>query len=838
MRIPVATYRLQFKASFGFKDALGVVEYLSMLGISDIYASPIFKARKGSAHGYDVVDPCKLNPELGTLHFEKLMQELKEYEMGWIQDIVPNHMAYDSENMMLMDVLKKGRDSLFFDYFDIDWNHPDFNGKLLAPFLGKFYRECLKNREIKLGCDESGFFISYYDMRFPLSTESYAEVPAHDVESFELLHNLLSLQVFRLSFWKVANEKINYRRFFDINELISLRVEEEKVFLDIHRLIFKLVEERKISGLRIDHVDGLYDPAQYLRRVKEKAGVYLVVEKILGFAEELPSFWNVEGTTGYDFLNYVNHIFCRSENAKKFDRVYFKFTGFRATYEELLREKKRLILEKHIAGELENLARLLENISGNHCSDFTLYGLKRALIEVLVHFPIYRTYMSSKESRKRDISCIKEVIKKSKRGAPELSYEFNFIEEVLFSKKWLHFAMKFQQLTPVLMAKGFEDTFLYVYNRLISLNEVGGNPERFGITIKEFHDLNLKRINSYPHSMNTTSTHDTKRGEDVRARINVLSEMPDEWEKNIKKWSKITRNIKRSINNTFVPDRNEEYLLYQTLTGAFPFDESKYSEFTERIKNYIIKALRDSKVNSSWVAPNKEYEDAFLYFVEEVLKPESLFMKEFLPFQKKIALYGIFNSISQTLITVTSPGVPCFYQGAELWDLNLVDPDNRGAVDFEKRKKFLQEIKYKEKDILKLIDELLLTKEDGRIKLFLIYRALEARKKNIEVFQKGSYIQLEVAGELKEHVIAFARRYENSWAVALAPRFLVDIIREDESPIGMQVWKDTYIIMPEDAPELWKDAVTSNLIKGRKALYIGKALERFPVSLLMSEERR
>jgi (1->4)-alpha-D-glucan 1-alpha-D-glucosylmutase len=485
-----------------------------------------------------------------------------------------------------------------------------------------------------------------------------------------------------------------------------------------------------------------------------------------------------------------------------------------------------------------------------HGSDITIYGLKRALVEVMAHFPVYRTYMGKGISRETDPSYIEEAIESAKASSPGLLNELQFIERFLLldfedylseedRDQWIHFVMRFQQFTGPLMAKGFEDTTLYVYNRLLSLNEVGGKPNRFGVSTTEFHRFLEKRAYLWPHSLNATSTHDTKRGEDVRARINVLSEIPREWERNIKTWSKINRRLKRKVYSRSVPDRNDEYFLYQTLIGAFPFDEHDHDQFLERMKGYTIKAVREAKVHTAWLKPDTEYEDAFTSFLEEILGDEegNPFLEEFLPFQKKVSHYGLFNSLSQTLIKITAPGVPDFYQGSELWDLNLVDPDNRRPVDFEMRRSFLEDSRKKEDGgILDLISELLRTKEDGRIKLFLIYRALRARNAHPEVFQKGAYVPLEAAGNLKDHVIAFGRNHEDEWAVTMVPRFLTGMINEGEYPFGQGVWDDTRILLPEGLGKRWRNVITNRYLNGDSELIIGQVLTHFPVALLMKEE--
>lgn len=931
MRIPIATYRIQFNPSFTFGDALDIVPYLADLGISDIYASPIFKPKKGSAHGYDVVDPKQLNPDLGgEKGFEGLAKAVKDCGMGWLQDIVPNHMAYDRENQMLMDVFENGPHSRHFRFFDIEWDHPyeGMKERILAPFLGRFGGECLEDGEIQITYNEPGLTLAYYDLRFPLKIESYLTVFTHRLEilkrqlgsehpdfvkllgvlyvlktlptgeqpderydqirfikrvlwelytknheiggfidenisifngekgnpdSFNLLDALLAEQFFRLSFWKVATEEINYRRFFNINELICLRAEDEDVFNQTHSLIFKLVGEQKLTGLRIDHIDGLYDPAHYLKRVREKAGnLYVVVEKILDPGEELPSLWPIQGTTGYEFLNYVTGIFCKTSNKKALDRIYTRFTGLQSSYEDLVAEKKRLIIGRHMAGDVDNLALLLKTISGRyrHGADITLYGLKRALVEIMALFPIYRTYISNEVFSDADREYMKDAIGKALESTPALANELGFLQGFLLLKfedylteeeraQWTHFVMRFQQFTGPLMAKGFEDTVLYAYNRLLSLNEVGGDPQRFGFTLKEFHAFNERRAKLWPHALNATSTHDTKRGEDVRARINVLSEIPQEWTRMVNAWHKLNWSKKKKVRGFTVPDKNDEYFLYQTLIGALPFDEKEYPAFTERLKQYAVKAVREAKIHTAWLKPDNDYEDAFLSFIEHILRPseETQFLAAFVPFQRKVAFYGMLNSLSQTIIKLTAPGVPDLYQGTELWDLNLVDPDNRRPVDFGMRTSFLREIQAKEgTGALELITELRATEHDGRIKLFLIYMVLKARKEHADLFEKGAYAPLKVSGGLRDHLIAFSRNHGTLWALTIAPRFLTALVKEGEYPLGHHVWADTSIHLPEGAPSLWKDAITQQGLKGQGALLAGQVMRHFPVAMLTGKE--
>jgi (1->4)-alpha-D-glucan 1-alpha-D-glucosylmutase len=935
MRIPSATYRLQLHKDFGFKQVKEIAEYLQKLGISDIYASPIFKARAGSLHGYDVVDPNQINPELGSDQaFAALAEDLKRRDMGWLQDIVPNHMAYDSENRMLMDVLEHGPSSTFAEFFDIEWDHPveSMRGKVLAPCLGQFYGQCLEGAELLLKYDNQGLAVHYYQQRFPINLECYSQVLAPsmrelrrrlggqhpdlikllgvlytlknlpsseesreradqilfiknmlwelyagngeikksfdenvaqfngrpgDPESFNALDRLLAQQFYRLSFWKVATEEINYRRFFNINDLISLRMEDSRVFEATHALLFQLVREGKITGLRIDHIDGLYDPVTYLKRLREMSGdCYVVVEKILDMEESLPGQWPVCGTTGYDFTNYVNGIFCQSRHERELSDFYARFTGFQTAYTDLVSEKKRLIIGKHMAGDVDRLAHLLKRISSRDRfgGDITLYGLKRALVEVLTFFPVYRSYISQDSFSAEDRQRIQEALNRAKEMNPSLLYELAFIEKFLLleygehaageeKSKWVHFAMRLQQLTGPLMAKGFEDTTLYLYNRLLSLNEVAGNPGRFGVALESFHSFNQERARRWPSSMNATSTHDTKRGEDVRARINVISEIPDEWAAHVLKWNAINARHKQWLKGREVPDRNDEYFLYQSLIGGWPCAEEPDSAFLDRMQAYMIKAVREAKVHTEWLKPDAAYEKAFASFIENILRPSESndFLADFLPFARKISQFGALNSLSQTLLKIASPGVPDFYQGTELWDLNFVDPDNRGTVDFKKRLQLLDSLSRREdNDLTGLLHDLASDPCGERLKLFVTYKSLVFRRSQRTLFELGTYIPVYATGRRENHVAAFARQAGARWALAVAPRYLTGIIQPGALPLGESVWSDTKLALPQEVPNRWLDIFTQAKIsaaasKGEKLMSLSLALEHFPVALLVSD---
>ncbi|MGF1570676.1 MAG: malto-oligosyltrehalose synthase [Nodosilinea sp.] len=929
MRIPIATYRLQFTPDFGFSQAKAIVDYLDQLGISDIYASPIFTARSGSQHGYDVVDPTQINPELGGEdEFEQLVEELQERGMGWLQDIVPNHMAYDGQNHYLMDVLEHGPASAYIDYFDIEWEHSydDIQGKVLAPMLGDFYDRCLERGEIQLSYGPDGLKVNYYNLQFPVRVESYADFLTHDIawlqrqigrqdpdyiklvgilntletiaelasdqrkiqatfvkqvlwelyeskpdikafvdqnigafngqagkaKSFDLLDQLLLQQFYRLSFWKVGAEELNYRRFFTVNELICIKVDNPNVFDQTHDLIINKVNAKQFTGLRIDHIDGLYDPLSYLERLNEKTGgVYTVVEKILELDEQLPTHWPIQGTSGYEFLNYVNGVFYQQQNQRQFTKLYQQFTGQREGYHRLLLEKKQLIADTNLVGDIDNLARFLKKIASQYRygRDLTANGLKTAIQEVLVSFPIYCTYINQQGSSKRDLDYIHAAIIQAKKRIPQLLNELELIEKFLMLQyedslpseersQWLHFVMRLQQFTGPLMAKGVEDTLFYGYNRFIGLNEVGGSPDNFGISLKAFHDYSHYHQEHWPYALNATSTHDTKRSEDVRSRLSVLSELPDDWDAQVKAWSQLNADKKLTANDQPSPDPNDEYFLYQTLVGAYPFEARDLPSFQERIKAYVVKAVREAKVHTAWLRPDADYEDGYVSFVEALLTPgkDNVFLEQLQAFQGRVAEYGIYNALSQLLVKLTAPGIPDFYQGTELWDLSLVDPDNRRPVDYKTRSKALQDIqtRWSSKPVA-LVKELLRQRVDGRIKLFLTWRGLAARNSFRNVFKDGSYQPLTVTGEHAERVIAFARYQGEQTVVTLVPRWLTGLVEPGTLPLGPAIWGNTTLELPGGEAADWKNWLTDQPVKAAQQLPVGDVLNQLPVALLVSE---
>lgn len=858
MRIPDATYRLQFGPDFGFRDACGIVSYLRLLGISDIYASPIFYCAEGSTHGYDVCDPDRLNPELGSDEdFESLADKVREQQMGWLQDIVPNHMAYSARNRRLMETLKFGPRSAYGEFFDIDWEHPALDGKLLAPFLGRHYRQCLDSGEIELRAAGGWARMGYYGLELPLSRETSfclgekdsagenagGRYTAKDFPEGDL-DGIIARQHFAPSCWKRADEEINYRRFFTINGLIGVRVEDESIFDETHRFVLELTGRGIITGLRVDHIDGLYGPAEYLRRLREKSGgMYTLVEKILGLSEDIPRDWPVEGTTGYKFLNYVNGLFCKADNEAVFSRIYEEFTGPSAGIAELAREKKRLILESHLGGDLDNLARLLKKIAGSVASgrDFSLPALREALAEFLCAFPVYRSYIEGREIRPEDRCRIQAAAAAARELRPARAAEIDFTAMLLLDDERLrpcagrlHFIRRLQQLTGPLMAKGFEDTLFYVYNRLLSLNEVGGEPGRFGICPSVFHGFAESESANWPHTLNATATHDTKRGEDARARINVLSEIPLEWERNLRHWSGLNAGKKKTVRGVPVPGPEMEYFLYQALIGAYPFQESERGQFPSRFREYLVKAAREAKTFTDWAEPDPEYEAALADFAGAILDPglSHDFLDSFLPFQARVAGYGVYNSLSQLLIKITAPGVPDLYRGTELWSLDFVDPDNRRPVDFAQRRRHLEEIiERSAKDLTGLVSELLETRGDGRLKLYVTWRALKARKDFNSAF-RGDYRAVKPSGMRSQNVLCYLREANDCRVLVVAPRFFTVLAPLDRGPFGREAWHDTFLSCPESEGVLWTEEFTGRQVRGTGEMPVADVLTHFPIALL------
>ena len=945
-RVPAATYRLQFHHEFRFITAQALVPYLATLGISDLYASPLFRARRRSLHGYSVTNPLIINPELGSkVSFNALVRNLKARDMGLLLDIVPNHMAMSHDNPWWLDVLENGPASPFAVFFDVDWHPPNqiLEGRVLQPILGAPYNEVLENQEIWLGIDVGGFAVHYYDHKFPLDPKTYRVILTQGLEafielrgkedltvssllglialaedlpprtvtskkklrernrqkeilkenlwrlyqddqaarefidknlalfngrpgepdSFNLLDQLLNLQAYRLVHWRVAQDMINYRRFFSINDLIGLRVEDPQVFEASHDLLVSLARDGKITGLRIDHIDGLYDPQEYLERLQKTlaqatgalAGqdpYYVVVEKILEHQETLPDPWPVAGTTGYDFLTMVDGLFVDPQGLRDLREIYTRFCGFGVKLPDLIYDKKKLIMESLFGGEVENLGHYLALLAAQDrpARDVSRKDLVRALFELTACLPVYRTYIRSFSLSSQDREVLELAFEEVRRRQPDLNpAALDFLRRVLFletppilspeqKKEWLAFVMRWQQFTGPIMAKGQEDTAFYVYNPLVSLNEVGSCFE--AVSPAAFHEFNRQRQQAWPFTLNTTSTHDTKRSEDVRLRLHVLSEIPEEWEEALKLWSTCNQGQKQEVNQLRVPDPSEEVLLYQTILGAWPLVPEEIPEFRNRLHDYLIKAAREAKVHTRWISPHLEHEQALKAFLSAILREaaDNAFFQDVQKFQARLAFWGALNSLSQVLLKTVSPGVPDFYQGTEIWNLSLVDPDNRRPVDFHQRAELLKHLKRQEKKGLRaLIQELLAHWETGGIKLFITYKALNFRRRHLDLFLHGDYLPLTAAGEREGHLVALARRHDSRWALAAAGRFFSRLSPSGEFPLGEEVWGETALLLPPEAPSEWRQVFTGvdlTTVPGsqNRSLPLKEVFKDLPVALL------
>ncbi|MBE0435166.1 MAG: malto-oligosyltrehalose synthase [Methylomicrobium sp.] len=691
------------------------------------------------------------------------------------------------------------------------------------------------------------------------------EINRHPEDCGEL-HALLERQAYRLAYWHVAGDEINYRRFFDINDLAGLRVEDAEVFDASHRLVLSLVEQGKIQGLRIDHADGLHDPVAYYRRLQSEnmsrsdkdcaskiAPLYIVAEKIVANYEYLNSDWPIHGTTGYEFAAIANGLFIDMTAEKALTRTYTRFVGHKRDFDEILYQAKKHVMETSLASELNMLAIQLSRIAEANAKtrDYTLNALHDALKETVSCFPVYRTYINSLNVRKEDSQYIDWAVQQGRQRsrASDLTI-FGFIHDVLLlktgdstvsSNDLLKFVMRFQQYTSPVMAKGTEDTALYEYNRLVSLNEVGSDPRHFGNSCNAFHHFNQERARKWPHSLLCLSSHDTKRSADTRARINVLSEISQQWHEAVFRWHRINR-IRKDKSEAVIA-RNDEYLFYQTLVGTFPLGElnaSNLSAYRERVENYMLKAVREAKQLTSWTNPNTDYEQAVSLFVKRCLNEAHTapFLQDFLEFEHKIRSAGLFNALSQTLLLLTSPGVPDNYQGSENWQFSLVDPDNRRPVDFNRLGNTLNELDSETNrgrhDLLKTLLE---TIEDGRIKLFVVAQTLRFRRQYSDLFQNSDYIKLDCNGTQADHIVAYARKTQDRWALIIVPRLTTSLLDSKTQRFRPKIWQDTCLELPQDSPSRFYDmfsrnALTANDVNGNHLLNLDEVFECFPFALL------
>jgi len=911
VRIPLSTYRLQFGQGFGFRQARELVPYLDRLGITDVYASPIFHAHSDSASGYDIVDPTRLSPRLGSgEEFMAFCAELKQHGMGLVLDIVPNHMSANSSNMWWKDVLENGPSSPYAHYFDIEWEPPSRSrgGKMLWPILGAPYADVLERSELTLTFSENGFAIRYFERSLPVDPATYGAILSHvpeaaelmeairvlppssttDVEevtrrraqaqeikrrlwslytagddfkaqldvcirtyngepgdprSFDLLDELLDQQPYVLSFWRVAREKVNYRRFFDIADLVGVNVEEPEVFAATHSLIFRLVDEGWVTGLRIDHIDGLFDPADYLRRLRERLpGCFIVVEKILEQEESLCPEWPVSGTTGYDFVNALSSVLVDSAGLDRITREYRRITGTEAAFADVVYNQKKKAIERLFAGEAHSLSLHLNLLaeSDRHAKDASPQELQAALLDITASLPVYRTYTRSFQIRSEDLRQIDQALRGARQRNPKVSDTvWNFVRRVLLldcppslnaeqRAGWKQFVQRWQQFSGPVMAKGKEDTAFYIYNSLLSMNEVGGLEKPW--TVGEFHRFAETRAKNWPHTMNAGTTHDTKRGEDVRARIHVLAEMPELWARCVKRWQRWNARCKHVLHGVSVPGPNQEYFIYQTLLGAWPLDPNEMDSFRERVQKVLVKSWRESKLYTSWSDPDTEYENAVAEFVDTILAPvaENHFLPDFVKFQARVAAAGACLSLANTLVRLTAPGIPDIYNGAELWELSLVDPDNRRAVNFAARHAQLESLAGRG------IPDLLTNWQCGAVKQYVIQQTLNLRRRQPDVFRTGEYIPVEVVGPQADRVIAFARHSGMAWSIVVVPRFPAKLVRAPGLSLDKRPLANVEVTFPESGPRHWSNLfVGKNLeVPASGRMGVAHILGSFPVALL------
>ncbi|HEV2618068.1 MAG TPA: malto-oligosyltrehalose synthase [Candidatus Acidoferrales bacterium] len=939
MRIPSSTYRIQFNADFRFTDAEALVPYLHDLGITDLYASPRFKARAGSSHGYDVADPLRINPELGTEEeFDHLIAALRRYDMGLLLDIVPNHMAVSTENPWWVDVLENGRESRYARFFDVDWEPQApkvvdlLNNRVLLPILPDSYNNLLLSQAFQLRLDARGFFIQYADKLRPVNPRTYSGIFAFAIElldgkdkaqaleleklrlaaislphgdhesqnaiaesektraelkamlwqlyqrdhvirktlddtvrafngapgdesSFNRLDALLSAQAYRFADWHLAPHEINYRRFFDINGLIGLRTEDPVVFAARHGSIMRLIQEGKVSGLRIDHIDGLFDPLEYLERLKsipvsgvaengDPSSIYTIVEKITCGSETLPPEWPISGSTGYDFLNAANAVFIDQGGYRALEKSYRKFTGRNSSFADTWYLRNKEVMEQSFPADVGRLTYRLAKLAAlwPRGRDLRLAELVRGLKEITACLPVYRTYYRDMTLRSQDRVFLQQALVGARRRTPVAAVTkttWDFLSQVFLAElpvtsepernAWLDFIMCWQQFTGAAMAKGLEDSAIFAHSSLLSVNEVGNNPFhsqiRFGSLA--FHEFNSRALRNHPHSLNATSTHDTKWSEDVRARLNVLSEIPDEWRKCLARWSDWNSAKKTRLGELRAPTPREEGMLYQAMLGVWPMGCSKNinrEELTQRIEQFFIKSVREARIHTNWISPNEPHEAALRKFVRSILEDSAgnRFFRDFLVLHRKLSFYGAFNSLSQLILKMTSPGVPDFYQGTEIWNFRLTDPDNRQPVDFKKRMRILDELKSCNADALpELCQDLLDHWCDGRLKLYVTARILQFRRTHQQLFSKGDYVPLKVDGK-SEFVHAFARCSGQDWIVVAVPRLLTNIAAPGTFPVGQKTWGRTALIVPASVPERCVNVLTGESLiphrRGKKLL--------------------
>ncbi|QVN04358.1 malto-oligosyltrehalose synthase [Pseudomonas rhodesiae] len=907
-----ATQRLQLHKGFTLDDAVPLVPYFAQLGISHLYASPLLSARAGSMHGYDVVDPTRVNPELGGEDaLRRLVAALREHDMGLILDIVSNHMAVGgADNPWWLDLLEWGRLSPYSEFFDIQWHSPDplLKGQLLMPFLGSDYGEALQSGTLTLHfeADHGSFYVEHYEHRFPICPRDYALILGNDeplkpladrfaalayqddayaeaawlkqalaeratevlpaieqrlaqfdgrqAEGFERLHQLLEQQAYRLASWRTAADDINWRRFFDVNELGGLRVERSAVFEATHGKIFELIGQGLVDGLRIDHIDGLADPRGYCRKLRRRVDTLsperhlpIFVEKILGEGETLREDWQVDGTTGYEFMNQLSLLQHQPEGFEPLAELWTRLSERPAAFIEEARLARQQILNGSLGGDFESVAQALLQVARDDVMtrDFTLGAIRRALQELIVHFPVYRTYISARGRSAADDKVFQQAMDGARSTLSEGDWPvLEHLQKWLGGQPWRdrpvgrerkilkHACVRFQQLTSPAAAKAVEDTAFYRSAVLLSRNDVGFSTEQFSAPLADFHQVNQQRLLAFPDNLLATATHDHKRGEDTRARLAVLSECAPWYVAQVEQWRSLAAPLR---DDACAPSAGDELILYQVLVGSWPLDldpGASLETYQQRLWQWQQKALREAKLQSSWSAPNEAYEQAVEAFLSRLLLTEAgrPLRTAIAAAAQAIAPAGALNGLAQTLLRMTVPGVPDLYQGAEFWDFSLVDPDNRRPVDFNARQQAL--------NTPPGTDQLLTHWHDGRIKQALIAQVLGLRSAQPELFRHGSYTPLEVLGQHADRVVAFSREHQGKQLVVVVPRWSHALLENGVQPlIPAQVWGDTRVKLPFAAStQNWKGLFQTGAVTPDKELLISTALGEFPVNVFINSD--
>lgn len=885
MNYPISTYRIQLHKEFNFSKLIDIIDYLHRLGVHTIYASPILKSRAGSTHGYDVVDPHQIDPEIGTLdQLREIALMLRERNMMWIQDIVPNHMAFDTSNTRLMDVLERGPHSPYYEYFDIDWKHfrPGLRGKIMVPFLGDELTSCIEKGEVSLAVSDGGIVVKYFDTAYPLS------VPAFEILSdrpgFSLLREfiaksqairdtgkwhaarskmvsafsaevadaivainqdkrfiakLLDACYYQLAFWKRTETEINYRRFFTVNDLICLRVEQQEVFDEYHTFLKQLYDDGYIQGLRIDHIDGLYDPAGYVTRLRKLFGdkCYIIAEKILEAKEDMPEHWPIEGTSGYEFLSYVNQLITERAGSRQLVDFYHRLIPDMIPYDKLVLQNKRLILDSYMRGEWDNLFHLLKSLELD--GGFPSERIRETLALIMLAMPVYRAYPERMPLRPSNAKILEETFARAFVIGKEYTTELTHFKNMFLSNDTakedgrvvLKFLKRLMQFTGPLTAKGVEDTTFYVYNPLISHDEVGDAPSMLAISLQGFHDKMIARWTSNRYSLNATATHDTKRGEDARIRVNVLSEIPEVWEKCVREWMAINQSLKRTVGEKVAPTVNDEYFIYQSLIGGFPENLAADETFLARFDDFLVKAMREAKAHTNWSSPDEEYEKAATAFVRALFSPDHGFAASFIPFLQTVIRYAEIYSLIQAVVKLTTPGIADTYQGCELWDLSFVDPDNRRPVDYNLRKTILDQ--FRSGNIADTLAYIRTNRSRGFEKMFVTHRLLVTRRELSKVVREGEYIPLTVQGK-NVRALAYARREEEGVLLVMLPLAL-GRTRQTDQPYAELPDETAVVELPDSWPVRWENVFTGEVLNTSRVTLFD-AFKDFPVAVFRSAE--